>query len=82
MDLNRNALSIILDRYKGCIWIDLNIDVGHGPISLVVVSRVDQYLIKYFIESRYKCDLAVLEFASFFVPYPACLLLLVNGADI
>ncbi len=58
MDLNRNSFPII-KHSNHSIFFDSNLDFSHFIISLIIISCINKYLVKYFIESRYKFNFII-----------------------
>ena len=56
-----DALTIVPDGYAVCYVVDFDHDLIHCLVTLVVISSIDQYLIKDFIEPRNIADLPHFE---------------------
>jgi len=59
MNNNRNSFSIIEDSNTTFFLIDINSDLIHFFISLIVIRSINKNFIKYFVEPRSVCNLFI-----------------------
>ena len=61
MDFDGDSFSIIEDRNETFFLVYLYFEQVHFPVSLVIISRIHQHFIEYFVECRHKCNLSIGE---------------------
>ena len=73
-----NSLPVIPHGDLIVLHIDVHFDHIHGVFSMVIISRVDQYFVKYLVQAWDKFDLTMDNFV--YVKDPQVLLVVLDGA--
>lgn len=76
------SFTIIEHWYWATYRVNFNIKLGHFLVSLIIVSCIDQNLIKYLVKSRCKGDLSMSKSNLVFWKNPFCLFWGFNCTDI
>lgn len=82
MNDNGDSFTIIEHRYWTSFRVNIYFELWHFLVSLIIVSCIDQNLIKYLVESRCKGDLSMGESNLVFRKNPFCLFGGFNCTDI
>ena len=82
MDLDGDALPIVMDGYEPLLLVDLHFEQIHLAVPLVVVRRIDQHFVEYLVKSGHKSDFLVFELGALLGQHPFPRFLHLDGTDV